>query len=70
MLDRDIIQNRGFANVVEDGRVTGFALRLRNPNYRGLSSSLVDGVDVTVDGRTWTHEQTLVELQGRRFTLE
>lgn len=70
MLDRDIIQNRGFANVVEEGRVTGFALRLRNPNYRGLSSSLVDGVDVTVDGRTWTHEQTLVELQGRRFTLE
>lgn len=70
MLDRDIIQNRGFTDVVEDGRVTGFALRLRNPNYRGLSSSLVDGVDVTVDGRTWTHDQTLVELQGRRFTLD
>lgn len=70
MLDFDIIQNRGFGNVVEDGRVTGFALRLRNPNYRGLSSSLVDGVDVTVDGTTWTHEHTLVELQGRRFTLE
>lgn len=69
MLDRDIIQNRGFANLVEGGAVSGFALRLRNPNYRGLSASLVDGVDVTVDGRTWTNDQTLVELQGRRFRL-
>ena len=36
MLDRDIIQGRGFRNVVEDGdRITGFQFQLRNPNYRG-----------------------------------
>jgi sugar phosphate isomerase/epimerase len=70
MLDRDLVQHRGFSNVVADGRVTGFQLLLRNPNYRGLSSSLVDGVDVTVDGTTWSHEDTLVTLQGRSFTLD
>lgn len=70
MLDFDVIQNRGFANLVENGQVTGFTVSLRNPNYRGLSSSLVDGVTVTVDGRTWPREQTLVELQGRRFALD
>ena len=35
MLDSTVIQGRGFRNVVEDGRVTGFQLELRNPNYRG-----------------------------------
>ncbi|MEU6540772.1 DUF6379 domain-containing protein [Streptomyces sp. NPDC047000] len=69
MLERDIIQNWGFANVAENGRTTGFRIHLRNPNYRGLSSSLVDGVGVTVDGRSWSYEETAVELQGRRFPL-
>lgn len=32
-------------------------MRLRNPNHRGLSGSLVDGVAVTVDGRTRSHEE-------------
>ncbi|MCV2395665.1 sugar phosphate isomerase/epimerase [Actinotalea sp. M2MS4P-6] len=69
MLNRDIIQNRGFTNTVSDGLVTGFELLVRNPNYRGLSGSLVDGVAVAVDGRTWDHEQTSVVLQGREMTL-
>lgn len=69
MLNRDIIQHTGFTNTVDDGVVTGFQLTLRNPNYRGLSSSLVDGVDVTVDGHRWSHEDNLVVLQGREFTL-
>ena len=35
MLEFPVIQGQGFRNVVEDGRVTGFSFRLRNPNYRG-----------------------------------
>ncbi|MDN4476089.1 DUF6379 domain-containing protein [Demequina sp. SYSU T00192] len=69
MLDRSIIQNRGFANTFDGDRITGFQVALRNPNYRGLTSSLVDGVSVTVAGRTWTHEETSIVLQGRAFTL-
>lgn len=64
MLDRDVIQNTGFANTPD-----GFQLLVRNPNYRGLSSSLVDGVAVTVDGRTWSHEETHVVLENREYTL-
>ena len=33
MLDFNIIQGRGFRNVVEDGTVTGFQFELRNPNF-------------------------------------
>lgn len=65
MLDRDIIQNRGFRNVPG-----GFELRLRNPNYRGVAGSLLDGVEVAVDGRKWEDDHTRITLQGRTFTLD
>jgi uncharacterized protein DUF6379 len=35
VLEYSIIQTRGFANVAEGGRVTGFQLLVRMPNYRG-----------------------------------
>jgi sugar phosphate isomerase/epimerase len=69
MLNRNIIQNTGFANTIDGGKVVGFQLRVRNPNYRGLASSLVDGVDVTIDGHSWSHEETTVVLQGRGYSL-
>ncbi|MES9539615.1 DUF6379 domain-containing protein [Actinomadura sp. NPDC000600] len=65
MLDRDIIQNRGFRNVPG-----GFEFRLRNPNYRGVAGSLLDGVEVVVDGRKRDHDAPRITLQGRTFTLD
>lgn len=50
MLERPIIQQRGFRNATDDTGATGFQLQLRNPNYRGIAGSLVDGADVMVDG--------------------
>lgn len=70
MLDRDLIQNRGFRNVTTDGVITGFELQLRMPNYRGVWGSLIDGVDVVVDGESWTREIPLWTLQGRTFTID
>lgn len=69
MLDNDVIQHRGFANIVEAGRTVGFRVALRNPNYRGVASSLVDGVGVTVDGHAWSYEDTKIVLQGRAYSL-
>ncbi|WP_367281260.1 C-glycoside deglycosidase beta subunit domain-containing protein [Demequina lignilytica] len=69
MLDINPIQSRGFANTLVDGAAVGFQLDLRNPNYRGLSASLVDGVDVTVDGHLFPHEGNVYVLEGRELTL-
>jgi len=69
MLNRDIIQNTGFTNTVRDGEVVGFEFRVRNPNYRGVSSSLVDGVAVTLGGHTWSEAETTLVLGGREFDL-
>lgn len=70
MLEYSIIQTRGFTNVSEDGRVTGFQLLVRMPNYRGAWASLVDGADVTVDGRAFPRESTRWTLGDRTFTLD
>nr|WP_246315968.1 DUF6379 domain-containing protein [Kineococcus aurantiacus] len=70
-MDRELIQNRGFRNVVDDdGTTTGFQLRLRMPNYRGVAGSLVDGVEVEVDGETWDREVPRWTLQGRDFSID
>ncbi|SFS12785.1 Sugar phosphate isomerase/epimerase [Microbacterium sp. cf046] len=71
LLERDLIQSVGFRNVRENGRVTGFQLRLRMPSYRGMAASLIDGVavrvgdlvDVPADVPLWT-------LQGQTYTLQ
>jgi len=70
MLEYGIIQTRGFANVIENGRVAGFQLLVRMPNYRGAWGSLIDGADVTVDGRAFPREFTRWTLGDRTFTLD
>lgn len=67
MLEYSIIQTRGFTNTA-DGE--GFTVTLRMPNYRGAWGSLIDGIDVTVDGETFPREGNRLTIQGRTFTLE
>ncbi|MET4159561.1 DUF6379 domain-containing protein [Agromyces sp. PvR057] len=70
MLERELIQNHGVRNVVVDGQVTGFQFRLRMPNYRGVWGSLIDGVDVVVDGVGFDRELPRWTLQGREFSIQ
>ncbi len=70
MLDRNVIQGRGFRNVVDGGQVTGFQLQLRQPNYRGTAGSLLDGVEVVVDGERVPDHVPLWTIQGRTLTLD
>ena len=70
MLERNLIQSRGFRNVYEGDRITGFQLMLRMPNYRGVWGSLIDGVDVSVGDVSWNREVPLWTLQSRTFTID
>ncbi len=70
MLEREIIQNRGVENVVEDGEVVGFRFLLRMPNYRGAYGRLIDGVDVRVGDLRWPRSVPLWTLHGKQYTLE
>ncbi len=51
------ILQRGFKNVSRDGRVTGFQLLVKTAYYRGVALSLIEGIDVTVDGESFNNDQ-------------
>jgi len=68
MFDRYLIGEKGFHNVVEDGKAKGFQLELRIPYYRGLGLSMLEGFDVTVDEKLFPREDNLFTVRGRTFT--
>ena len=70
MLERTLVQSTGFRNTGPEGARSGFEFRLRLPSYRGLRASLVDGVDVLVDGEAFGHEANRYLIGGAELTLD
>lgn len=68
MLERTHIQSTGFRNVGPAGARTGFEVRLRQANYRSSRLSLIEGVDITVDGVLYPAEQNLFRLGDKVYT--
>jgi Domain of unknown function (DUF6379) len=52
VLEKDVIQQRGFRNIGE-GEPSGFQVAVRCPYYRGIWASLIEGSELTVDGETF-----------------
>lgn len=69
MLEKGMIQSRGFRNLSKAGRMTGFQIRIRTPYYRGIWASLLEGADVSVDGEEFSREKILWTLGDKTFTL-
>lgn len=62
--------NRGFKNVSQSGRITGFQLKVKSGYYRGVSLTLIEGFEVTVDGETFPRDQIRATIGGRSYTLD
>jgi Domain of unknown function (DUF6379) len=69
MFDRYLICEEGFANVVQDGKVTGFQLKVRITYYRGIALSLVEGFEISVDGKKYERNQVRFSVRDRSFTF-
>ncbi len=70
MLERDLIQTRGFHNIYEDGKPVGFEFSVRLTYYRGIYFSQLRTQSVTVDGVVYPKEQVRWELNGTEYTYE
>lgn len=70
MLQRTIIQSRGCKAVTLENGQSAVQFQLRNPNYRGVQASLIDGIEITLDGQSYSHEKALWTLQGETHDLE
>lgn len=70
MLERDLIQTRGFHNIRENGEITGFQFEVRLTYYRGIFLSQLRPGPVTADGETFPKEQVIWSLGGRDYSYQ
>jgi len=70
LLEHSLIQATGFRNFGPVDAREGLEIRIRTPNYRGFRLSLLDGVEVTVDGEFFGYEVNRLRLHGITYTLE
>ena len=70
MLDKEVVQQRGFHNVYRNGQVVGFQAGCRSTYYRGVWLSMLTGFEVTVDGEHFSGAQVKVTVGAKTYTQE
>ena|ERR1017187_5068741 len=69
MLEKEMIQEKGFKNISRNGQITGFQVAVRTLYYRGIWASLLEGAEITVDGEKFPKEQVTWTIGTRTFTV-
>ena len=69
MFDKYIIVEDTLRNTDLDGSVTGFEVGVRLPYYRGLGLSMVENVEVSINGETMPPEATSLTVRGNTYRL-
>jgi hypothetical protein len=70
MLEREIIQMRGFHNIEENGKVTGFQFRIRSDYYRGVWLSLLRPGELLIDGEKYDNSAIRWEIGGKEYGID
>jgi hypothetical protein len=68
MFDQYIVCEEGF-RPLDDGR-TGGVVEVRMPYYRGLTLSMVEAVDLTLDGQPVPPARTTFTVHGNRYRFD
>lgn len=67
MLEKESIQSRGFRNVSQNGKITGFQVPIRSLYYRGVWLSQLRPATVTVDGEKFGNDQITWTIMGKTY---
>lgn len=70
MLEIEVIQQKGFRNIVEDGKIVGFQVGIRQKVYRGTWLSQFRFDNLTVDGERFGPEDVTFLISGIEYTYE
>ena len=68
MFDKYIIVPDGFRNITTDG-IDGYELAIRLPYYRGLGLSMVESIDLIVDGTPVPAESLTLTVHGNSYAV-
>jgi sugar phosphate isomerase/epimerase len=64
------ILQRGFKNLPDDANATGFQLLVKTGYYRGVALSLIEDVEVIVDGERFERDAIGFRVAGRTYRLD
>ena len=70
MFDRYMIVEDTVRNIAENGEVVGFTFGARIAYYRGLGLSMVEDLQVTVDGEVMPRSAIRFSVGGSTMTLD
>jgi hypothetical protein len=70
MFEKYMIVEDDAANIVENGKVTGFKFGARLPYYRGIALSLLEDIAVSIDGEVVPKEQIQFSAHGNTYTMK
>ena len=70
MLEKEVIQSVGFRNVKENGKITGFQIKVRLPYYRGIFLSQLRPGTLYVDDMKFEKEEIIWNINGKDHTYE
>ena len=69
-MEREVIQSVGFRNIKEDGKITGFQMKIRLPYYRGIFLSQLRPGTLFVDGERFEKEEIIWNIDGEDYSYE
>jgi hypothetical protein len=67
MLEKEMIQSRGFKNVSQGGKIVGFQVPIRSLYYRGVWLSQLRPATVKVDGEKFEGTQITWTISGKTY---
>lgn len=70
LFDKYFICDDTFKNVVKDGETVGFQIGIKVSYYRGVILGIVNNVEITVDGETFTKDQMTFTVKDGTFTFD
>ena len=70
MMDQKMIVEDSLSRYEEAGTVKGFAFKGRLPYYRGLGLSMIEDIQVAIDGDDISRQDVRFEVHGNTYTLD
>lgn len=70
MLEKEVIQHKGFRNIVKDGKVVGFQVGIRQKVYRGTWLSQFRFDHISVDGEKFGPDKVTFLIAGIEYTYD
>jgi hypothetical protein len=68
--EKYLLVNRGFRNVSQNGKSTGFQVKIRIPYYRGVCLSMIKDVTIIVDGEKFPLEKLKMTFGDHSYSFD